>query len=83
MRGELEAYVPTLLFVEVVNVLRYVEGLTVDDAAKAIDALQSLGLGIVDGIELLEDAIRIAFERRLTVYDSICLALVGGLVCSY
>ena len=41
--GEVRTYVPTLLFIEVSNALRFAEGLTPEDIAKAIDALQKLG----------------------------------------
>ena len=84
--GEVMAYVPALLFIEVSNALRYTEGLTPEDIIRAIGALQKLGLKVVSDSELLEDAIRIAFEKEITVYDSIYLSLakkVGGVIITY
>ncbi|MEL9941136.1 MAG: type II toxin-antitoxin system VapC family toxin [Ignisphaera sp.] len=84
--SKVRAYIPALLFIEVSNALRYTEGLTPEDIIKAIGALQKLGLEVVNDSELLEDAIRIAFEKEITVYDSIYLSLakrVGGVVITY
>lgn len=82
----MRAYVPTLLFTEVSNALRYTEDLTVEDVVRAVNALQKLGLHVVNDLELLVDAIRIAFEKGVTVYDSIYLALAertGAILIAY
>lgn len=86
IRNEVGAYIPSLLFIEVSNALRYTEGLTAEDVAKAVNALQKIGLEVINDLELLEDAIRIAFEKEITVYDSVYLALakkVGGILITY
>ncbi|MEM4972043.1 MAG: type II toxin-antitoxin system VapC family toxin [Sulfolobales archaeon] len=75
LNGEVEIYVPSLLLIEVSNALRYIEGLDGEDVIKAVNALKKLGLWIVDAMELLEDAIKIAFESDITVYDAIYVAL--------
>lgn len=75
-----------LYSLEVANALRYIDGLVAEDVAKAIDAFKSLGLRVVSDLELLGDAVRIAFENDITVYDSIYLALarrVGGVLITY
>jgi len=86
LRREVEIYVPNLLFTELSNALRYTEGLNAEDVIKAINALQNLGLKIVNSLQLLKNAIEIAFEKDLTVYDSIYLALarrIGGVLITY
>ena len=54
----MRARIPALLFIEVSNALRYAEGLTPGDVAKAIGALRELGLKVVSDSELLEDAFK-------------------------
>ena len=86
LNNEIRAYVPSLLFVEVSNALRYVEGLDREDIIRAINALKKLGLWIVDTMELLEEAIRISFDSGITVYDAIYVALakrIGGFLITY
>ena len=86
IENEVKAYVPSLLFIEVSNALRYTEGLTPEDVVKAINALRKLKLEVINNSELLEDAIRIAFEKEITVYDSIYLSLarrVNGTLITY
>ncbi len=76
VNGNIEVYVPSLLFIELANALRYIRGLTKDDVIKAVNTLRILGLKIVSSIELLDKSIEIAFRYNMTIYDAIYVALV-------
>ena len=75
LRGEVVVYVPSLLFVELANALRYVRGLTSMDVVNALKALSILHLNVVDSMEVLDKAIEIAFNANVTVYDAVYVAL--------
>ena len=75
LSGRVAIYVPSLLFVELANALRYVSGLTSTDVANALEALRTLRLNIVSDLEILDKAIEIAFSYDVTVYDAIYVAL--------
>jgi len=75
LSGRVAIYVPSILFVELANALRYVSGLTSTDVVNALRALKSLRLNIVSDLEVLNDAIEIAFNQDITVYDAIYVAL--------
>jgi len=67
--------VPGLVFVELANMLRYTRGLTPGDVTDSVDVAMSIGLVVHGFEEVLSEAVRIAFEKGLTVYDSIYVAL--------
>lgn len=71
---ELEVHVPELVFLEVANALRYAK-LSEEDVVEGMRALMMLGFHVHSFGEIFEDAVRIAFEGDLTIYDSIYLAL--------
>ena len=77
--SEVEAHVPSLVFVELANLLRYSRGLTPGDVADGVAATMSIGLVVHDFVEVLGEAVSIAFEKGLTVYDSIYVALAEKL----
>ncbi|MCC5998270.1 MAG: type II toxin-antitoxin system VapC family toxin [Thermofilum sp.] len=77
--SEIEAHVPSLVFVELANLLRYTRGLTPVDVADSVVAAMSIGLILHDFVEVLGEAISMAFEKGLTVYDSIYVALAERL----
>jgi predicted nucleic acid-binding protein len=77
--SEIEAHVPSLVFVELANLLRYSRGLTPGDVAEGVVAAMSIGLVVHDFVEVLGEAVSIAFEKGLTVYDSIYVALAERL----
>lgn len=75
LSGSVEAHVPSLIFFELANLLRYTKGLSPEDVINGVRAAMSIGL-IVHGLEeLLERAVEIAFENDLTIYDSVYAAL--------
>ena len=75
LEGKITIHIPSLLFVELANALRYVKGLTSTDVANAIKALKILCLDVVDNMKVLDEAIEIAFNSNITVYDAIYVAL--------
>jgi len=75
LSGRIAIYVPSLLFVELASALRYVARLTSTDVFNAIEALKNLHLNIVSDLEVLGEAIEIAFNHGVTVYDAIYVAL--------
>jgi predicted nucleic acid-binding protein len=77
--GEIEAHVPGFVFVELANLLRYSRGLTPGDVTNGVAAAMSIGLVVHDFEEVLGEAVRIAFEKGLTIYDSIYVALAEKL----
>ncbi len=75
LNGKVIIYVPSLLFIELANALRYVEGLALRDVVNAVEALRALRINIVDNLSVLSNAIEIAFSHDTTVYDAIYVAL--------
>jgi len=75
LKGKIVIYIPSLLFIELANALRYIKGLTPIDVVNALKALSILHLNVVDSIEVLDKAIEIAFNANITVYDAIYVAL--------
>ena len=73
--GMLEAHVPSLAFVELANLLRYARGLTEEDVVKGVSAAMAIGLVKHEFEEVYDRAIRLAFEKKLTVYDAVYAAL--------
>ncbi|MCC6023521.1 MAG: type II toxin-antitoxin system VapC family toxin [Thaumarchaeota archaeon] len=82
LAGRVKAHVPSLVFIELANLLRYARGLSSGDVVNGVRAAMSIGLIVHDFEEVLERALSIAFERDLTVYDSIYAALAEALDAS-
>lgn len=75
-RGEIRAIVPPLLFYEVANVLTLKAGSEIEQIVEAHKVLENLPFQVVEVIHtVLEEAIRIAHQNHLSVYDSIYVAL--------
>ncbi|MEM1582657.1 MAG: type II toxin-antitoxin system VapC family toxin [Candidatus Bathyarchaeia archaeon] len=75
IQGKLEIYIPSLLFTEFANALRYTSGITTEDVVKALNALKTLHLNVVNDLDLLPEAVEIAFNTDITVYDAIYVTL--------
>ena len=75
LKGKVAVYVPSLLFVEFANVLRFVKGLTLTDIVNAVKALNLLRLNVVSDLDILDRAVELAFKTGITVYDAIYVAL--------
>jgi predicted nucleic acid-binding protein len=81
--GTHEIVVPDLLLYEIPNALRYDKAFTKELAYKAAESLLEMGLVVsVPSIDLLTEAIKLAYEYNVTVYDAVYAALsvkAGGL----
>jgi len=75
LKGKVAVYVPSLLFVEFANALRFVKGLTLTDVVNAVKALNLLRLNVVSDLDILDRAVELAFKTDITVYDAIYVAL--------
>lgn len=75
---KLEAHVPDLIFIEIANVLRY-SNLSENDVELGIKAAMKIGLVLHRFEELIYDAIKIAFENDLTIYDALYVSLSNSL----
>ena len=75
LKGKVTVYVPSLLFVEFANALRFVKGLTLTDVVNAVKALNLLRLNVVSDLDILDRAVELAFKTDITVYDAIYVAL--------
>lgn len=75
-RGEIRAIVPPLLFYEVANVLTLKAGSNIEEVISAHQVLENLPLQVVEVIHTtLEEAIRLASQHKLSVYDAVYVAL--------
>jgi len=75
LKGKVAVYVPSLLFIEFANALRFVKGLTLTDVVNAVKALNLLRLNVVSDLDVLDRAVELAFKTGITVYDAIYVAL--------
>ncbi len=75
LKGKVAIYVPSLLFIEFANALRFVKGLTLTDVVNAVKALNLLRLNVVSDLDILDRAVELAFKTGITVYDAIYVAL--------
>jgi len=75
LKGAVTIYVPSLLFTELANALKRVEGLDSTDVINAVKALRNLRLKVVSDLEVLDKAIEVAFSHDITVYDAVYVAL--------
>jgi predicted nucleic acid-binding protein len=71
---KIEAHVPDLFFIELANVLRY-SHLGENDVKLGIKAVMQIGLILHRFEELIYDAIQIAFENDITIYDALYVSL--------
>lgn len=78
--GKYDIAVPDLVFLELANAIRYMEGSTVQDVHNVLDNFIKLGINIiVPTIDLIKDASSLAYEYDITTYDAIYLALAQNL----
>lgn len=78
-RGKTRAIVPVLLFYEVANVLTLKAGSQINEIIAANQVLRSLPFQVVPAIDgLLDGAIEIAHQHKISVYDAIYLAVANA-----
>lgn len=68
--------VPDLLFYELANALRYSPRFTAPDVKEAVNSLLDMGLEVRPAERsLMEQAVELAYNLKVTVYDACYLAL--------
>jgi len=79
--GKYDIAVPDLVFLELANAIRYMEGSTVQDVHNVLDNFIKLDINIiVPTIDLIKDASSLAYEYDITTYDdAIYLSLAQNL----
>jgi predicted nucleic acid-binding protein len=75
-KGELRAIVPPLLFYEVANVLTVKADSEIEQVVETLKVLENLPFQVVEVSPMvLEEAIRLAHQNHISVYDAIYVAL--------
>ena len=76
--GKIQILVPDHFYAEMGNVLWKsvrTQRITADDAFVAVQSIKDLDLTVFSSADLLEGALKIAFDHNRTVYDSLYVAL--------
>jgi len=82
--GNFTIIVPDLLIYEFTNVLRYNKSFNKIEKKECIDTLYDLDLYFVSPYKtLIENTVKIAEEKDVTVYDSIFIALAEEMKCKF
>lgn len=82
LAGELKIVVPDLFYYEITNVLKTKSRASLSSIARVIELLFIYPLITVHpSTEFLQEANRIAFQFKLTVYDALYLAVAKHLDC--
>ena len=80
IEGKVEFYVPSLLYFEVLNALKYSQLFDSSELNDAGESLENYGLKVVViKNELRKNMIKIALEHGLSIYDASYLGLSIGL----
>lgn len=83
LKGELILVSPVLMVFEVLNVLRYSPELGADDVRETLSGLLGIQVRLYPVEEWLSNAVSLAFERGMTVYDVSYAALANHLACLF
>lgn len=76
MVGEVRLVVPELFFVELANALRYNPRFTVHDVEAAVASVWAMEFERTDlSSPTLKEAVRLAYQFQITLYDAMFLAL--------
>ena len=81
MKAEITLVSPVMMVFEVLNALRYNPELGADDVNEALNDLLGIQIKLYPVEEWLSEAISLAYDRGLTVYDASYIALAGHLGC--
>ena len=71
---KIDLYAPGLLIYEAANVLRYKETLEDDLVLKAIDSIYAMDILIPVNLQIMKNALKLARQYEITVYDSAYLS---------
>lgn len=75
-KGDIELVVPDLILYEVSNALRYNPDFDETDVADGVGTLFDIGISIiVPNREVINSALNLAYEHKITVYDAYYVAL--------
>ena len=75
-KGNIELVVPDLILYEVSNALRYNPDFDETDVADAVGTLFDVGISIiVPNREVINSALNLAYNHKITVYDAYYVAL--------
>ena len=75
-KGNIELVVPDLIIYEVSNALRYNPDFDETDVADAVGTLFDIGISIiVPNRDVINSALNLAYEHKITVYDAYYVAL--------
>lgn len=81
LKTEVTLFSPILMIFEVLNALRYNPELGANDVNEAFDALLGIQIKLYPVEEWLSQAVLLAYEHGLTVYDASYIALANHLNC--
>ncbi|MCK4596009.1 type II toxin-antitoxin system VapC family toxin [candidate division WOR-3 bacterium] len=82
--GTLSVAIPDLILYELSNALRYKKGYTSEIVIEAIDAILDLNADIIVPTKsLIEEAIKIAYSKGISIYDASHIALAKSLGYSF
>ena len=77
-KGKLEIVLPDLVLYEIANALRYNPNIDSNDVIDAISSILDMEIEIVvPQSSILRKAIEIAFEKKISFYDSFYIALAS------
>ena len=80
IEGNVDFYVPSLLYFEVLNALKYSQLFNSSELNDAGESLENYGLKVVAiKNELRENMIKVALDHELSIYDACYLGLSIGL----
>ena len=78
IHGQIELSAPDLLLYELANVLRHHPRFSAEDVSAAVTSVLDLGIRFVPpSANLLAEAARLAFDRKITVTDAAFVTLAG------
>lgn len=66
---------PSLISYELTNALRFNPNFSEEDVVKAISAFNELGIQIISFEKVCSQAVSLAFNKDLAVYDAVCIAI--------
>ena len=81
LKAEITLVSPVMMVFEVLNALRYNPELGVNDVKEALNDLLGIQIKLYPVEEWLSEAVLLAYDRGLTIYDASYIALASHLRC--
>ena len=80
LKGEMEIVLPDLILYELSNALRFNPVFDFNDVKEAVGSILDMDLTITSPTSsVLNESIRLAFSKNITVYDAIYISLASNL----